>query len=76
MPIKINIAKDLPKWTQNTWQSMRRFNASEEETSVRIKTHDFLILISNSILIGAAYLVKHKKESKEYIAKKILLGSL
>lgn len=36
-------------------------------------------MISLSItysIIGAAYLVRNKSENKEYIAKKILLGSL
>lgn len=46
---------------------MKKFNALEEEISVM------------SILfryIGAAYLVRNKKENKEYIAKKIMLGAL
>lgn len=47
---------------------MRKYNALEEETSVR---NLFIIEYFN---IGAAYLVKNKAESKEYIAKKILLG--
>lgn len=33
-------------------------------------------IIVNNCLIGAAYLVKNKQENKDYIAKKILLGSL
>jgi NIMA (never in mitosis gene a)-related kinase len=33
-------------------------------------------IYTNQALIGAAYLVKNKVENKEYIAKKILLGSL
>ena len=46
---------------------MKKFNASEEET---------LVIIGPLTLIGAAFLVKNKKESKEYIAKKIMLGTL
>lgn len=48
---------------------MRKFNALEEETLVTL-------IFSNFLKTGAAYLVKHKTENKEYIAKKILLGSL
>lgn len=46
---------------------MKRFNALEEEILV------FRYLYQ---LLGAAYLAKNKKEAKDYIAKKILMGSL
>jgi NIMA (never in mitosis gene a)-related kinase len=45
-----------------------RFNASVEETSVLFPFYNDPI--------GAAYLVRNKAENKEYIAKKILLGSI
>lgn len=49
---------------------MKRSNASAAETLV------FIIPFINISFPGAAYLAKNKAENKEYIAKKILLGSL
>lgn len=48
---------------------MKKSSASAGETSVSLRNQT-----SNAVCLGAAFLVKHKAEGKEYIAKKILLG--
>lgn len=40
------------------------------------KHHLFVKLVVSNWVLGAAFLVKNKAEQKEYIAKKIMLGSL
>jgi len=40
------------------------------------RKREFLVYSISYLHIGAAYLVKNKKENKDYIGKKILLGTL
>lgn len=50
----------------------KRFSASEEAILVSLnKTHSHLLSY-----LGAAYLVNHKAENKQYIAKKVMLSGL
>ena len=64
----------------NILKTLKRFKWSEKETLVIIYYYTIFTCFSiiNNILYspGVAYLVKSKLDSKEYIAKKILLGSL
>ena len=57
------------KWTPNTNQNTKKYNLIGRGNFGK-PPH------LNSSCIGAAYLVKNKAEGKEYIAKKILVGSM
>lgn len=55
-------------------QNMRKFSALEG--AILVNTSRFIQSFTYIIISGAAYLVKNKKDGREYIAKKILMGSL